>query len=153
MRNHPHRAALIIGRALRDEAADRPISPRPGYFDADGLYFDGHSVQFYDNIGWVLQYCGARWSQPSGKRKTKYGVGVLLLDRQNPERVLYRSQAPIPGTDRECDGWEMRAAGYSVGMREDLVPQKVREEVRRIYSLRPMESDMTRWLKRKSSAG
>ena len=67
-----------------------------------------------------------------------------------PERVLYRSEVPLPGSERREDGWQYRHDAVTVRMGAELVPDAVAREVRRTYERRPMPSDMTRWLLRKA---
>lgn len=147
--NDPDSRSLAIRRELDGgEHAERLVTPRPGFFDADVLLFDGSSVAPYPDLGWLVQYRGARWDD--APRRTTYGSGVLLLDRENPERVLYRSEAPLPGSERREDGWRCRHDAVSVHMGPELVPDAVAREVRRTCERRPMRSDMTRWLLRKA---
>lgn len=147
--NDPDSRSLAIRRELDGgEHAERLVTPRPGFFDADALLFDGSSVASYPDLGWLVQYRGARWDD--GPRRTTYGSGVMLLDRENPERVLYRSEVSLPGSERREDGWQCRHDGVTVRMRAELVPAAVAREVGRTYERRPMPSDMTRWLLRKA---
>ena len=147
--NDPDSRSLTIRRELDGgEHAKRLITPRPGFFDADALLFDGFSVASYPDLGWMVQYRGARWDD--APRRTTYGSGILLLDRENPERVLYRSEVPLQGSERHEDGWQFFHDAVAVRMCAVLVPNAVACEVRRTYERRPLPSDMTRWLLRKA---
>lgn len=140
------------------EKAERTFLPRPGYFDADGLWFDGHSVRFHEGLGWVVVYQGARWSNDGGQRRTTRGLGLLILHPENPEKVLFRSVHPVEGTLAELEDWVFPQAGTSTGAlldspREHL-PAQVSFEIGRLLELEArglgFPSQMTKWLKEKS---
>ncbi|MCP4379174.1 MAG: hypothetical protein GY794_23760 [bacterium] len=150
--------AINIIRTLRKnghtEAAIREITPTPGSFDSDGMFFEEDCVRFIENLGWVVAYRGVRWEEDQYGRRTFIGYGLLVLDRENPERVLYRSSEPIEGHVIRQSGW---TAGQSTGQAwvflenaEDAIPDRVRFEIGRIYDIEPMPSDLTKWLKHKS---
>ena len=141
---------LSIRRELRGEISDRVVVPRPGFFDADCLSFDGESVIFLEELGWLILYCGTRWTD--SPKRSVFGTGVLLLDRENPERVLYRSEEPLPAGRGGADGWVCGVAEPVAPLTPDLIPNRVRNEVKAIYERKPMPSDMTRWLLRKAEA-
>lgn len=138
----------------RSESCIRPVTGRPGYFDADGVFYPGGVIRRIDDLGWIVVYRGIRWEECDGLKVTVTGLGLLLLDRDNPERILYRSATAISGTVTLQSGWT-DGSGCS-GLRRTLeeaerhIPDKVLAEVRRIYEMKPMPSDMTRWLKRKA---
>jgi predicted GH43/DUF377 family glycosyl hydrolase len=137
-----------LRREGRIETARRRIGTRPGYFDADGITFDGHSLRLIEGLGWAVAYRGVRWTDGGS---TVAGSGLLLLDVENPERVLYRSEAPIAGTTGQASGRQASAgadpSAELLAQAEELIPERVQIETRRIYELRPMPSDMTRWLR------
>ncbi|MCX7018063.1 MAG: hypothetical protein WCK47_06405 [bacterium] len=155
--NNASDRTLALRRELyRDgcrESGVRPIPCRPGHFDADGLFFDGCAVRFVPDLGWIVLYRGIRYEGSVEVPISRVGVGVLLLDRENPERILYRSTEPV-GEAFVVNGWTA-AAGHGDMVRYldkagDLIPQAVTSEVRNIYEHIPMPSDTTKWLRRKA---
>jgi len=149
---------INIIRTLRKnghtEAAIRVIPSVPGNFDSDGIFFEEDCVRFIDNLGWVVVYRGVRWEEDQYGKRTFVGYGVLVLDRENPERILYRSTEPIDARVTGRDGW---TGGRDNGQgwvflekAEDFIPEKVKFEIGRIYDIAPMPSDLTKWLKHKS---
>jgi predicted GH43/DUF377 family glycosyl hydrolase len=151
------RCMRIVRRLERDayrENGARPVVGRPGFFDADAVFCAAGEARMIDGLGWVIVYKGVRWGERDAKKVTVAGLGVLLLDRENPERIFYRSSEPIEGSTCVENGWTAGSASIDpmVALREaeSLIPGQVRAEVRRIYEMKPMPSDMTRWLKRKA---
>jgi hypothetical protein len=134
------------------EREDRPIETRPGFFDADCLSIVAGSVTFLDELGWVVAYTGSRWIDDDGEKLTQFGTGILVLDLNLPERVLYRSEEPISGGAGVTPGWVRVSPEATVAHAEQLIPARVREEIARLYRLNPMPSDMVRWLEQKSRA-
>jgi len=158
--NNPARRVIHIRRTLETsihrERSIRLIDTIPGRFDADGVFFDGRSVRYVDDLGWFVLYRGIRWDETDGRKTTQSGMGMILLDVENPERVLYRSPEPLEDNVAVLDGWtvgidtiEPRRLMERI---EELVPEKVRFEIRRTYDILPGVSHMTEWLKHKSSA-
>ncbi|MEE8440180.1 MAG: hypothetical protein V3S41_00545, partial [Spirochaetia bacterium] len=152
---------ITIRRELESarEHEDRPIDTRPGYFDADCLSFDGESAVRSDEVGWIVAYTGSRWTEAEGEKATQYGAGIIVLDRQLPERILYRSEQPIDGSAGVQPGWVRSSAATPLAEAlsadadaEQLIPANVRDEIKRLYKLNPFPSDMIRWLVRKSEA-
>jgi len=122
----------------KTETAIRPIHTAPGYFDADAMIFDGSSVTYLPDVGWAVIYKGIRWDEKAGKHTTQIGFGVLVLHKNNPEKLLYRSTSPI-GTTTTENGWTL---GESVvtpaGLADKAfnpVPAQVMKEIRRINVL------------------
>jgi hypothetical protein len=75
------------------------------------------------------------------------GEGVMLLDLECPERVLYRSEEPI-GATTQTAGWCAGVApDEAAGPPASHVPAQVRAEVERIGRRRPMGQDMARHLR------
>ena len=95
-----------------------------------------------------------RWETGPDGPETKIGYGILVLDRENPERILYRSSEPIEGKIKTQSGWtggrDNGQAWVFLERAEEAVPEKVKFEIGRIYEIAPMPSDMTKWLKHKS---
>jgi len=120
------------------ETAVRPVYTAPGYFDADAMFFDGHTVAYLPDVGWAVAYKGIRWDQESGHRTTQVSFGVLVLHKNNPEKLIYRSTTPIGNTSIET-GWTF---GESFKTPQELtentfqfVPDHVMKEIRRINML------------------
>jgi hypothetical protein len=140
--------------AVPAEEGARDIAPVPGRFDAHATLFDGSAAALDDELGWIVVYTGARFEEEGGRKVTRLGLGILLLDRENPERILYRTGEPVAGSPRTVPGWSAAAdtAGARSVLREArrIIPARVQQEVRQLYVSQPMPSDMTKWLKRKS---
>jgi predicted GH43/DUF377 family glycosyl hydrolase len=144
----------IVRQLTKDgstERAFRPVELRPGFFDANGLYFNGTAVRNVDGLGWVLAYRGIRCSDGDGS--CRMGYGLLLLDPANPERIFYRSHSPIEEEAVSMDAWRDGAGREQeiLADAEVLIPDIVQAETRRIYQLCPMPSDMTKWLESKAA--
>jgi hypothetical protein len=153
------RVACIVRRLEKggySEETTQPVEQRPGHFDADGVFFDGASVKLDSALGWLVVYRGVRWLEEGGRRLTEVAQGVMVLDPENPARVLFRSPESVAPTVRE-DGWTSgRASDRSARLLPDaanLVPEKVRFEIGRLHELKPMPSDMTKWLRIKAGSG
>jgi len=73
------------------------MRPRTKSWDCWKIGTAGSPIEL--NEGWLVIYHGVSFEKV-------YSLGVLLLDRDNPETVLYRSQTPIltPVTDYERFG-------------------------------------------------
>jgi predicted GH43/DUF377 family glycosyl hydrolase len=73
------------------------IGPRMGKWDCWKVGAAGPPIEIGE--GWLFIYHGASFERV-------YQLGVLLLDKRDPERVLYRSETPIlvPTTDYERFG-------------------------------------------------
>lgn len=76
--------------------------PRPGYWDSWKIGAGPPPIETKD--GWLLIYHGVDREGPSRREMVKekrlvykliYRVGVLLIDKENPEKILYRSEKPI----------------------------------------------------------
>ena len=155
--NDPASRSLVIRRSLEreglNETADRTITPVPGGFDADGVSFGGSSARLVDNLGWIAVFRGVRWEENDGQRVTEVGHGVLVLDAENPERVLFRSTTSVAAIATE-PGWTSgRRSDQSAALLAsavDFVPAQVRVEIANGYKNKPMPSHMTRWLKTKA---
>lgn len=150
-----------LARGAEIETAMARVLPRPGRFDADGLSLLPGSITLVEDLGWVVLYQGVRWTEQAGRRRTETGLGVLLLDAENPERVMYRTEEPLMQTSAMHEGWISPVADYEVPVRWQMspalaVPEGVRYEWARIRGIiksgRRDGSHHTRWLQQKSSA-
>lgn len=74
------------------------MGPRPGRWDE--LKVGAGAVPFRIDAGWLEVYHGAN-------RSNRYCLGAVLLDRQEPWKVIARSKEPIlePQADYECGGF------------------------------------------------
>lgn len=72
-------------------------SPRPNFWDSQKI--GAGSVPIAKPYGWLLFYHGV-------DNHNCYHIGIMVLDRKNPEKVLYRSPAPTfsPETEYEKTG-------------------------------------------------
>lgn len=151
----PGQRDVAVERTLLTSAGEETgrcrFGLRPGYFDAHGLHLAAAALQPVGEWAWLVAYHGVRWEEVDGRRFTVAGLGLLLLDRDNPERVLYRSSEPVPGSRVEAAGWTMAEAALPGGDWLSFVPEKVRGEGLYLYRHQPMPSAMTRWLKEKSA--
>lgn len=144
VRNGPEKRGLLITRTLPDGScrAERPILCRPGYFDSACLTLagsPGHIPGCY-----VLMYRGVRWTEDTAGGRTHVAFGLLLLDEDDPERVLYRSTVPI--------GEETVLPGFGTGQDVPcpVLPEKAAESVpeavlREIRHMRVMIAQGTYW--------
>ena len=86
---------LCVRRSLGDpnapiDRAERTFLCRPGYFDAHLMTWDGTMEK--TEYGWAIPYRGVRWEETDGNKQTLVGFGLLILDEENPERLLYRPE-------------------------------------------------------------
>lgn len=138
--NDCRRVRINVVRSLsidgKIEKSIRPIHTAPGYFDADAIIFDGSSVAFLPDVGWAIAYKGIRWTETkNGDWETQVGFGVLLLHRNNPEKLIYRSTSSICTPVIE----KGRTLGQSVNTPAEIaqspfkyIPANVIKETRRI---------------------
>jgi len=68
-------------------------SPRKGYFDEYKIGAGAPPIETKD--GWLFIYHGIDKNPAEYPKQFQYRVGVMLIDKENPEKVLYRSQEPI----------------------------------------------------------
>jgi hypothetical protein len=150
------RIVRSLARGGYREEGIREIAPVPGRFDGQATLFDGGAAGLDDELGWIVVYTGARFEVDGGRKVTRIGLGVLLLDRENPERVFYRSAGPVDGSVRTVPGWTATAdsdasrAAFRDARR--LIPARVQQEIRQLYASQPLPSGMTKWLRDKSGA-
>ncbi|MEN6391653.1 MAG: glycosidase [Syntrophomonas sp.] len=71
------------------------FGPRSGYM-WDSLKIGAGTQPIKTEFGWLMIYHGV-------DRKLVYRLGVILVDYQNPERLLYRSPNPILSPEAECE--------------------------------------------------
>lgn len=123
IRNNPSARRIEIVRKLKStgETTARSINLRPGYVDAYAMWIEANAVRFDEELGWVV----TTKLQSSAAAKPK--SGLLVLDKENPERIFYRSDAA-----------------------ETEAPEKVRKEIAYIYQYQPMARECIKWLKQKS---
>jgi predicted GH43/DUF377 family glycosyl hydrolase len=74
------------------------MSPRNDSWDKVKIGAAGPPMEI--DGGWLLVYHGV-------DEERKYRLGVSILDKENPEKVVYRSKEPIlePVEDYECQGY------------------------------------------------
>lgn len=103
-------AARQDARALTRLTHHHPLAAP--LFDWERLKIGGGAPPLLTHLGWLLVYHGVRSDlgvvhdgEPSGRR-TRYAAGVMVLDRDDPRRVLYRSPEPVlePTTKEERVG-------------------------------------------------
>jgi beta-1,2-mannosidase len=95
------------------EAMDTPVLPRrPGKFDSRVVEPGPPPLLTKDGI--VLIYNGA-------DEKLVYRTGIVVFDRHNPKKVLYRSNTPIFGPKME---WEKVGQVPNVVFVEGMAPQE-----------------------------
>lgn len=160
--NNEAKRALAVIRTLEKngivETAERVFNTAPGYFDADLMLFDGKSVRYEAEIGWYVLYKGIRWTEEYGRKQTTIGFGVLILDKDNLEKLLYRLIAPIEDGTFIQEGW---TAGEGIDIPEGLlgnvekhIPQQVLFEIKRANTLiaegKHWQSHHTLWLRKRA---
>jgi hypothetical protein len=156
--NNTEKRAISVKRSLNKDGmelnADRVIYNRPGYFDADYMIFDGKSIKYDENLGWCLIYKGIRWNNS----KTYAGFGMLILDRENLERVYYRSFTPIEDLSVEYEGYvladDLAIPEKYLSDIEKYIPEQVSFEIKRSEELVKQgihwRSHHTQWLERRA---
>ncbi len=160
VQNDAEKRRLTVVRRLAADggevSASRPICKRPGYFDADCLSLDERSLVLTD-VGYCLLYAGLRWFVEDGRERTQTGFGLLVLDRDNPERILYRSSLPIEGYASVQDGFATSLPDFPEELRSrlrELVPSQVSFEILRAEGLVRegvhWVSHHTEWLRRRA---
>ena len=77
------------------------IPPRKNFWDSKKVGAGAPPLETDD--GWLLIYQSVGYQDPS-----RYKIGAMLLDKNNPSKVLYRSQSPIiqPDEHYENDGFK-----------------------------------------------
>jgi predicted GH43/DUF377 family glycosyl hydrolase len=153
----PGRRARIVRSLAKGgyrEEGIREIAPVPGRFDGHATLFDGAAAALDPDLGWVVVYTGARFEEAGGGKVTRLGLGVLVLDRENPERVFYRSAEPLAGSARTVAGWtaaaDPAASRVALADARRFIPGGVQREIRQLYASQPLPSGMTKWLRDKS---
>jgi len=123
--NHPQSGRIAIVRELQEtaEKSARLIALRPGYIDASAMWIEEYAAVYDEKLGWLVK----TWLKSSAEAEPV--AGLLLLDRQNPERILYRSDSA-----------------------EATLPAKVVDELLYTYQFQPMDRAGLTWLKRKAAA-
>jgi hypothetical protein len=173
--NAPEKRNIIIVRKLDvdgfNEVHKRTIETVPGNFDADAVIWDGKSITYIDEVGWALIYKGVRWDEINNSRKSSISYGICVLDKDNPEKILYRSSEPI-GSVYTADGWgisiengELKAddkqatdnlepTANMLNNVEKYIPDRVLNEIKRIHRLSPkgkvFVGQMITWQRHKS---
>lgn len=77
------------------------IPPRKNFWDSKKVGAGAPPIETDD--GWLLIYQSVGYQDPS-----RYKVGAMMLDRDNPSKVLYRTHTPIiePDQDYENNGFK-----------------------------------------------
>ena len=151
----------IVRKLYKDgytETDNRVIHTIPGSFDADAIVFDGKSIRYIEQVGWAFIYKGIRWEQIDGRKVSKVGHGLIVLSRNNPELVLYRSTEPIHDNIIEVEGWTVASSendhGSYIEIAENLIPESVLFRLRRRSELEQkgllFPSQMIAWQQQKS---
>jgi hypothetical protein len=152
-RNNTEKRCLQITRELGGLTAARDIYTRPGYFDADLMIFEG-AAKYTAEAGYALIYKAVRWAEG----KTRVSFGLLLLDRENLERVYYRSFTPIENRVWTLEGYvtgeAVRTPPAYLENALRYVPEKVLYEIARGERLAARgehwRSHHTEWLRKRS---
>lgn len=162
--NDSLKKCIVIERSLKNEVvneiAKRYIYTLPGNFDANALVFEGSAMKFFNDIGWCIIYKGIRWTEENGVKQTYSGYGVLVMDKDNLEKVLYRSVKPIEDSIHVENGWTLaenrKLASQYLEDIENLIPEQVLFEIKRSYDLisngKHWQSHHTLWLQKKAES-
>lgn len=160
--NNSEKRCINIVRTLNKdgyhETATRAINTVPGSYDADAIIFDGTSICHFEQIGWLLIYKGVRWDVVDGEKISSIGYGLLILDENNPEMVLYRSTEPLDGKVTKIEGWDIGPTRNDQSVffskAAELIPELVVSRLkRRIYLKKKgllFGSQMVIWQQQKS---
>jgi predicted GH43/DUF377 family glycosyl hydrolase len=73
--------------------------PREGMWDEAKVGAGGPPLK--TDLGWLFIYHGVEWRKGGGFGT--YRLGLMLLDRDNPEKILFRSDEPILEPAREYE--------------------------------------------------
>lgn len=122
-RSQPRQIAIVRELAASGEKTARVIDLRPGYNDAYAMWIEQGAVRIDAELGWVVK------TRLMSSAEAEAADGLLLLDKENPERILYRS-------DRD----------------ELTLPSEVATEVLYLYRHQPMRRAGIRWLAQKAAA-
>lgn len=173
IRNLSEHRGLAIERTLERNgqvlSALRPIPTAPGRFDADGMLLWAGSAWPVREAGFglLVPYLGLRWREADGQPATECGFGLLVLDPDNPERILYRATEPLDDRIWEIPGWVggaalevasiARAGEAFASEAERWIPRQVLFEIRRMAELTTQglhwRSHHTTWLRRRAGLG
>ncbi|GAC1455762.1 MAG: hypothetical protein PVSMB4_16160 [Ktedonobacterales bacterium] len=80
--------------------------------DWESMKLGGGAPPLLTHLGWLLIYHGVSgelhpvYAHDPSQKHLRYSAGAMVLDRDDPRRVLYRSPHPIlqPTTREECEG-------------------------------------------------
>jgi predicted GH43/DUF377 family glycosyl hydrolase len=77
------------------------IPPRKNYWDSKKVGAGAPPLETKD--GWLMIYQSVGYQDPH-----RYKIGAMMLDKNNPEKVLYRTNAPIiePDEPYENEGFK-----------------------------------------------
>lgn len=75
--------------------------PRPGLWDEAKVGAGGPPIKTKE--GWLCIYHGVAWRDEEKKRFGTYRLGMMLLDLEDPEKVLFRSKYPILEPEQEYE--------------------------------------------------
>lgn len=75
--------------------------PREGLWDEGKIGAGGPPIK--TEKGWLCIYHGVAWKDEKKKWFGTYRLGVMLLDLENPERVIFRSKYPILEPEQEYE--------------------------------------------------
>jgi len=77
------------------------IPPRKNFWDSKKVGAGAPPIETKD--GWLLIYQSVGYQDPS-----RYKIGAMMLDKENPSKVLYRTHMPIiePDQDYENNGFK-----------------------------------------------
>lgn len=80
------------------------IPPRKGYWDSKKIGAGAPPMRTKD--GWLLIYQSVGYQDPG-----RYKIGAMMLDINNPSKVLYRTRKPLIAPDMEYEN-----AGHKAGV-------------------------------------
>lgn len=80
------------------------IPPRKNYWDSKKVGAGAPPMETKD--GWLLIYQSVGYQDPS-----RYKIGAMMLDKNNPSKVLYRTHTPIIEPNEEYEN-----AGFKAGV-------------------------------------
>lgn len=117
------RIEIIRTLKMSGETTTRVVNLRPGRIDAYAMWVEKDAVSFDESLGWIVK------TKLQSAPDSLPVEGVLIFDKENPERIFYRSEEAGPE-----------------------IPEPVRQEIAYIYKNQPMARDGIKWLKCKADA-
>ena len=147
--------SIVYSLERTGETFVRPVHRDAACFDFNMTLFDGKSVYYEESIGWLVGVQGVTFSEKDGKTVSRIGYGVLVLQNENPARIIYRSKESIvPVEEREGIAYSDKFRTFTKEELLAAIPEKAKKIRAKMRELEPLgrcyPSTYTAWLKDKS---